>query len=272
MSPGTWTQEENGWQKSSRSYSKCSEHQLFSSVQFDTGPQTRQPSIRVHSHYWSMQSSHFACLMDVDVSISADGTEVTAELKSASYPCCLVSGSADDELILGVQAAHFLIMTWELHSAASSPAVHQDLAVTVQQQKGWKSSFPACLLFCISLTDSTQQKALSWFVTVFTRLIFRSDMLPSTTDQVRVCQSKVTHVPLVTWVDLRWVTVEFSRVLAQFVCLNVSGLRQKEKISIQLQPWQKSGGKRQKAQVQIRWWQFKIKYNVKLASLMRDET
>lgn len=89
---------------------------------------------------------------------------------------------------------------------------------------------------------------------------------------MRVCQSKVTHVPLVTWVDLRWVTVEFSRVLAQFVCLNISGLRQKEKISIQLQPWQKSGGKRQKARVQIEWWQFKIKYNVKLASLIRDET
>lgn len=85
--------------------------------------------------------------------------------KSASYPCCLVSGSTDDELILGVQAAHFLIMTWELHSAPSSPAVHQDLAITVQQQKGWKPSFPLCLPVCTSLTDSTQQKALSWYVT-----------------------------------------------------------------------------------------------------------
>lgn len=98
------------------------------------------------------------------------------------------------------------------------------------------------------------------------------DLLPSTTDQVRVCQGKVTHIPLVTWVDLRWVTVEFSRILAQFVRLNVSGLRQEEKLSIQLQPRQESGGKRQKTQVQIRRWEFKLKYTVKPASLMRDET
>lgn len=103
-------------------------------------------------------------------------------------------------------------------------------------------------------------------------LFFRRDLLPSTTDQVRVCQGKVTHIPLVTWVDLRWVTVEFPRILAQFVRLNVSGLRQKEKLSIQLQPRQESGGKRQKTQVQIRRWEFKLKYNVKPASLMRDET
>lgn len=115
-----------------------------SSVQFSLtqGHRQRQPSVRVHSHYLSTCSWQFARLIDVDVSISADGTEAIAEVKSASYPCCLVSGSADDELILGVQAAHFLIMTWELHSATSSPAVHQDLAITVQQQKGWKSSFP----------------------------------------------------------------------------------------------------------------------------------
>lgn len=94
------------------------------------------------------------------------------------------------------------------------------------------------------------------------------DMLPSTTDQVRVCQGKVTHIPLVTWVDLRWVTVEFPRILAQFVRLNVSGLRQKEKLSIQLQPRQESGGKRQKTQR----WEFKLKHKVKPASLMRDET
>lgn len=49
-----------------------------------------------------------------------------------SYPCGLVPGATDDELILGVQAAHFLIMTWELHSGTSSPAVYQDLAVTVE--------------------------------------------------------------------------------------------------------------------------------------------
>lgn len=98
------------------------------------------------------------------------------------------------------------------------------------------------------------------------------DLLPSTTDQVRVCQGKVTHIPLVTWVDLRRVTVEFSRILAQFVRLNVSGLRQEEKLSIQLQPRQESGGKRQKTQVQIRRWEFKLKYTVKPASLMRDET
>lgn len=58
----------------------------------------------------------------------------------------------------------------------------------------------------------------------------------------------MTHVTLVTRVDLRWVTLEFSRILAQFVCLNIRGLRKKQNISIQLQPWQKSGGKTQKTQ------------------------
>lgn len=49
-----------------------------------------------------------------------------------SYPCRLVSGATDDELILGVEAAHFLVVTRKLHSGTSRPAVHQDLAITVE--------------------------------------------------------------------------------------------------------------------------------------------
>lgn len=80
---------------------------LSRSVQFDTEPQTRQPSNTCTRAIVSVE----LCFVDVDVSISADATEVISGVKSGSYPCGLVPGSTDDELVLGVHAADFLIVT-----------------------------------------------------------------------------------------------------------------------------------------------------------------
>lgn len=67
--------------------------------------------------------------------------------------------------------------------------------------------------------------------------------LPSTADQVRVRQSKVTDITLVARVDFRWVTLELPGVSAQMIRSNIRSLRQKQHISIQLQPWQQSEDK-----------------------------
>ena len=55
-----------------------------------------------------------------------------------------------------------------------------------------------------------------------------------------VGQNKATDITLVARVDFKWVAMEPPGVLAKTVPSNDSSLGQKQHVSIQLYPWQKS--------------------------------